>query len=478
MNGFKQLNSLRNSLRKTGGMIAVLFALTVTSQVQAISKQALQAGLPSLAPMLEKTTAAVVNIRVTKRIQTSTQFPFNPDNLPDEVRRFFDSRPDLIPRNQQRPFATGAGSGVIIDGEQGYIVTNHHVVDNATSISVQLSDQRVIEATLIGSDQATDIALLQIDGTDLVDIQVADIETVQVGDYVVAIGNPFGIGQTVTSGIVSALGRAGLNNQNYEDFIQTDAAINVGNSGGALVDLEGRLVGINTAIISGNGGGSNGIGFAVPVDMVARVIDHLERDGEVRRGLLGVTIATVSPEMTLALGVDQKEGAIVTSVLPDSAAERAGVVVSDIIVEIDGRAIDSSRELRNTVGLMRQGKEVDLVLYRNGDRKVLKATIGGADGQAVAAIENDISPQPSGIQLRPVTPEDGASNAGLQVESLESGSRFARVGLQERDVIIEANRRPVPDLDSFNSALENSERFTALTILREGRQMLLFVPRA
>lgn len=467
--------------RVSGRTCVLLLALFLSNYSQAISKEALQAGLPSLAPMLEQTTPAVVNIRVTKRVPTSTQFSFGGENVPDEVRRFFENRPDLRPRGrQQQPFATGAGSGVIINSEQGYIITNHHVVEGASNISVQLQDQRVIEATLVGSDQATDIALLQIDAEGLAQVDFAEIESVQVGDYVLAIGNPFGIGQTVTSGIVSALGRAGLNNQNYEDFIQTDAAINVGNSGGALVDLEGRLVGINTAIISGNGGGSNGIGFAVPVDMVARVIDHLERDGEVRRGILGVTIATATPEISESLGVDLQEGAIVTSVLANSAAEKAGVQVSDIIVEIDGRAIDSSRELRNTVGLMRQGKEVDLVLYRDGVRETLKTTIGGAEGELVAdSTESAQNSGLAGVRLRKVNPsDDGVSQPGLLVEEVEPSSRALQAGLQEGDVIVEVNRKSVASTDSLNSAIEGSDRFSAVKVVREGRQMLLFLPRA
>lgn len=466
--------------RISGTSLILLVTLFLSNYSQAISKEALAAGLPSLAPMLEQTTPAVVNIRVVKRVPTSTQFSFGGENVPDEVRRFFESRPDLRPRGRQQPYSTGAGSGVIIDSDEGYIITNHHVVDGANSISVQLQDQRVIEATLIGSDQATDIALLRIDAENLAEVQFAEIESVQVGDYVLAIGNPFGIGQTVTSGIVSALGRAGLNNQNYEDFIQTDAAINVGNSGGALVDLEGRLVGINTAIISGNGGGSNGIGFAVPIDMVARVIDHLERDGEVRRGILGVTIATATPEISESLGVDLQEGAIVTSVLEDSAAEQAGVQVSDIIVEIDGRAIDSSRELRNTVGLMRQGKQVDLVLYRDGVKKTLKTTIGSAEGEVVASSADlDEELGLAGVRLRAVNPgPDSAGQAGLRVEELDPSSRAVQAGLQEGDVIVEVNRKSVASIDSLSSAIAGNDRFSAVTVIREGRQMLLFLPRA
>jgi serine protease DegQ len=466
------------SVRRSSGLLVLLLTMLMSNFSYGISKEALQAGFPSLAPMLEKSTQAVVNIRVTKRIPANAEFSLG-ENVPNEVRRFFESRPDLMPRNRQQPLAIGAGSGVIIDAEQGYIITNHHVVDGASNISVQLSDQRVIEASLIGSDQATDIALLQIPGDDLVDIKLADIKSVQVGDYVVAIGNPFGIGQTVTSGIVSALGRAGLNNQNYEDFIQTDASINVGNSGGALVDLEGRLVGINTAIISDNGGGSNGIGFAVPSDMVARVIEHLQRDGEVRRGILGVTIATATPEIIASLGVDLQEGAIVTSVLRDSAAQRAGVQVSDIIVEIDGRPIDNSRELRNTVGLLRQGKEVDLVLYRNGEKTTLQTTIGGTDPLLVSEeVGAGLNQTLSGARLRSVTPtSDGIVEPGLLVEQIDSRSQAALAGLQEGDIIVQVNRVSVSSLDSFNAAIQDSDRFSAVTVVREERQMLLFIPR-
>jgi serine protease DegQ len=466
------------SVRRSSGLLVLLLTMLMSNFSYGISKEALQAGFPSLAPMLEKSTQAVVNIRVTKRIPANAEFSLG-ENVPNEVRRFFESRPDLMPRNRQQPLAIGAGSGVIIDAEQGYIITNHHVVDGASNISVQLSDQRVIEASLIGSDQATDIALLQIPGDDLVDIKLADIESVQVGDYVVAIGNPFGIGQTVTSGIVSALGRAGLNNQNYEDFIQTDASINVGNSGGALVDLEGRLVGINTAIISDNGGGSNGIGFAVPSDMVARVIEHLQRDGEVRRGILGVTIATATPEIIASLGVDLQEGAIVTSVLRDSAAQRAGVQVSDIIVEIDGRPIDNSRELRNTVGLLRQGKEVDLVLYRNGEKTTLQTTIGGTDPLLVSEeVGAGLNQTLSGARLRSVAPtSDGIVEPGLLVEQIDSRSQAALAGLQEGDIIVQVNRVSVSSLDSFNAAIQDSDRFSAVTVVREERQMLLFIPR-
>ena len=241
---------------------------------------------------------------------------------------------------------------------------------------MRLSDDRSLRAKLLGSDPGTDIALLQVEAENLVEIDFADVSTVAVGDYVVAIGNPFGIGQTVTSGIVSALGRAGIKNDNYEDFIQIDAAINRGNFGGALVDMEGRFIGVNTAIISGSGG-SNGIGFAVPTDMVATVMEHLRRDGEVRRGLLGVTIADATPDIVAALDVEVDYGAVVTSVMPDSAADKAGVQVSDVIVGIDGEEVHGSKQLRNRVGLMLQEQQVELALYRNGKRETCKPGSGG-----------------------------------------------------------------------------------------------------
>jgi len=446
------------------------------SQVHAISTEALQQGIPTLAPMLESVTPAVVSIRVAKTLPASSHLFFNGDQLPDEARRYFQDIPNLNREGPRRPYATGAGSGVIVDAGRGYVITNHHVIDGAASINVQLSDGRALQAVLLGSDENTDVALLQIEADDLVDIEFADTDTVQVGDYVVAIGNPFGIGQTVTAGIVSALGRTGLNNNNYEDFIQTDAAINLGNSGGALVDMEGRMIGINSAIISGNGG-SNGIGFAVPADMVSAVMEHLERDGEVRRGLLGVTITDVTPDVQAALVVSIEAGALVTGVMPDSAADQAGIRISDVIVQIDGRSVGGSRELRNIVGLLRRDQQVELVLYREGEALTLDATIGAADDRRVAGAGRPaLSSEYHGAQLRGLASNgNSAAQAGVEVVSVQAQSRAWAAGLRPGDVIIEVNRRPISDLPAFNSALENLDQIAALTVLREDRHMLLFL---
>ncbi len=445
-----------------------------SGMASAVSLEALQQGIPTLAPMLESVTPAVVNIRVTKAIPTSNQYLFEGDRIPEELRKYFEN----VPRSQRRqPFAMGAGSGVIVDSEAGFIVTNHHVIDDAANITVQLNDGRVLEAQLIGSDANTDVALLKVEAEDLVEIELADIDSVHVGDFVVAIGNPFGIGQTVTSGIVSALGRNGLNTDNYEDFIQTDAAINVGNSGGALVDLEGRLIGVNTAIISGNGGG-NGIGFAVPADMVGTVIGHLERDGEVRRGMLGVTVSSVTPEVREALAMTVEQGAVVTSVLPGSAAEQAGLEISDVIVEIDGEAVTSSRELRNIIGLLRRNQDVSLRLYRNGEAMTVSAVIGDQEGAAaIAGGAPANSGRFRGADLRNIEPDDEITlEAGVMVNEVDPSSRSWAAGLRPGDVIVEVNRQPVSELDDFNGAIADSSRFTAITAEREDRRVLLLVP--
>ena len=466
---------------RSGKLLTIVALMLLAAQVQAISTAALQQGIPSLAPMLEQVTPAVVSISVSKAMPTAGRYFFNGKELPEGARRFFGEVPDLTNEVPQWSYATGAGSGVIVDAAEGLIITNHHVVADASQITVWLNDDRSLRAKLLGSDPGTDVALLQVEAEDLVEIDFADVSTVAVGDYVVAIGNPFGIGQTVTSGIVSALGRAGINNDNYEDFIQTDAAINQGNSGGALVDMEGRLIGINTAIISGSGG-SNGIGFAVPTDMVATVMEHLRRDGEVRRGLLGVTIADATPDIVAALDVEVDYGAVVTSVMPDSAADMAGVQVSDVIVGVDGEEVNGSRQLRNRVGLMLQEQQVELALYRNGKRETLQARIGGSSGQAIAAGSLDAANKEfRGAVLETTRSRNPHSKQGVEVVSLsQSGDSWA-AGLREGDVIIEVNRRQIADLEAFNAATSasaegSSGSITALTIIREGRRMLLFLP--
>jgi Do/DeqQ family serine protease len=323
------------------------------------------AGVPTLAPVLETATPAVVNIAVLSQAPLE-QNPLLRDPF---FRRFFD-----VPQAQRgAPVRRSAGSGVIVDARVGYVLTNHHVVANAVRVSVTLKDRRTFEARLVGSDPATDIAVLKIDADRLTALPFADSNALRVGDYVVAIGNPFGLGQTVTSGIVSALGR-GLGQEGYEDFIQTDASINPGNSGGALIDLQGRLVGINSAIVA-PAGGNVGIGFAVPSNMARAVMDQLIEHGEVRRGRLGVRIQDVTPEIAEALGLAEVRGALVADVDAGSAAQRAGLQARDVVVAVDGQPVDDVSDLRNTVGLVPLGKSVELDILRDGRRRSVQVRV-------------------------------------------------------------------------------------------------------
>ncbi len=323
-------------------------------------------GLPTLAPVLEGVTPGVVNISVLSR-QPQEENPLMRDPF---FRRFF----NLPEQPRDTPPRMSAGSGVIVDPRKGYVLTNHHVIQNASEIMVTLKDRRRLKASLIGTDPATDIAVLKIEASDLVALPLGDSDALKVGDFVIAVGNPFGLGQTVTSGIVSALGRGGLNIEGYEDFIQTDASINPGNSGGALVDLRGQLIGINTAIIA-PAGGNVGIGFAIPTNMVKAVMDQLIRYGEVRRGQLGVVVQDVTPDIAHALGMERLTGAMITRVNKGSAAEAAGLKTGDVIVEMNGKVIEDASDLRNRVGLVPTGERLELSVNRNGKLITLRATV-------------------------------------------------------------------------------------------------------
>lgn len=348
--------------RVRAALAAVMVAVTMGSAAPA--QTALPPavnGVTTIAPMLATVTPAVVNIAVTQRAPQVD----NPLLRDPFFRRFFNipDQPQGRPRNS-------AGSGVIVDAARGYVITNHHVVANGQDITVTLKDRRQFKARLVGSDSATDIAVLKIDARNLTALSWGDSDRLQVGDFVVAIGNPFGLGQTVTSGIVSALGRSGLRVEGYEDFIQTDASINPGNSGGALVSFGGELVGINTAII-GPAGGSVGIGFAVPVSIVRAVMDQIIEYGEVRRGRLGVALQDLTPDLAESLNMTGDEGALIAAVEQGSPAERAGVRSGDVVVAVDGRPIRSATDLRNRVGLIRAGSPVNLEVLRSGGRRTL-----------------------------------------------------------------------------------------------------------
>jgi len=331
--------------------------------------------VPSLAPMLSRVTPGVVNIAVRGKVKSENpllQDPF--------FRRFF----NLPQRQQTEERETQAtGSGVIVDAAQGYVLTNGHVVDNATRIEVTTKDNHRLTAKLVGRDTETDIALLQIPSQNLVAVPMGDSDRLQVGDFVLAVGNPFGLGQTVTSGIVSALGRSGLGIEGYEDFIQTDASINPGNSGGPLVNLQGQVVGINTAILA-PGGGNIGIGFAVPINMARRVMDQILRYGEVKRGRIGVAIQDLTPELAQAMNTKQTNGAVIARVESGSPAEQAGLKTGDLVVAVNGTVVHSGTQLRNMIGLARIGDQVTLTLDRRGSESTVAVRIDPA-GTAAAA---------------------------------------------------------------------------------------------
>ncbi len=470
----RSVNRYQAIRRVLPGFAVILCAMLAVLSVQA-EEPTYNNRMPSLAPMLETVTPAVVNISVTRSEQVPDMMRFFNER---DLRRFFFDGPPAEERQQpQTRRSRGAGSGVIVDAGQGYIVTNHHVVVNADSVTVGLQDGRQYEAEIVGSDARTDLALLRIEAGNLQDLGFADIDQLRVGDYVVAIGNPFGIGQTVTSGIVSALGRAGINQENYEDFIQTDAAINVGNSGGALVDLNGRLVGINTAIISGSGT-SAGVGFAVPVDMVATVIAHLERDGVVRRGQLGVMIRDYTPAMEESLGLGAERGALVTQVAPGTAAEEAGVQVSDLVVGINGRAVNNGRDLRNAVGLTRLNEPMTLDVYRDGERIRIETVIRGADEIAAADGEDQSAAgrRLDDARFHGARLGDAGERGGVEVLDVAQQSRAAAGGLRPGDVITQVNRRAVGSLREFNEHVGQLSGVVALTVLRDDQQLLVVLP--
>jgi serine protease Do/serine protease DegQ len=420
--------------------------------------------LPTLAPVVNEVTPAVVNISVVTR----SPLEDNPLFRDPFFRRFF-NLPDRPQRQEQ-----ASGSGVIVDAAHGYVLTNHHVIKDAEQVIVTLKDRRQFQARLVGTDPGTDVAVLQIQSQNLTALKFGDSDQLNVGDYVIAIGNPFGIGQTVTSGIVSALGRTGLSAEGYENFIQTDASINPGNSGGALVNLRGELIGINSAII-GPSGGNVGIGFAVPSNMARTVMNQIVRYGEVRRGRLGVEMADLSPALAKKLGVNVLEGAVVANVQAGSPAEKAGLRERDIVVAMNGRPIHSAAELRARLGLTPIGEEVELRVQRAGAVRVLHARIEAPQkftesaGQAV--------PQLPGMRV--VEIERGSPLyqriQGLVVASVEQDSSAWHAGLRPGDIIYAVNRRRVRTLAEFQKALRSAERGYALSLLRGDSELTIAI---
>ena len=420
--------------------------------------------MPSLAPMIKRVSPAVVNIGTRGTVkERGERNPLLDDPF---FRRFFDAPPDGA-QPRERPFQS-AGSGVIIDAKAGHIVTNAHVVENASEITVTLQDGRDLKAEVVGSDAPSDVALLKVNPENLTQIALGDSDRLEVGDFVVAIGNPFGLQHTVTSGIVSGLGRTGINADSFENFIQTDASINPGNSGGALVNLRGELIGINSAILS-RSGGNIGIGFAIPTNMARSVLDQLIRFGSVKRGLLGVNIAPVTPDVAQALGLATAAGALVTQVVESSAAEKAGIRAGDVITAVNGRAVKSHTELRNAIGLLRVGEKVEIALLRDAQARKVTALIEEPKGAAAAPAAPPASDkEPAHRGLTGAVLADAPEAGGVLVRSVAPGSAAAAAGLRSDDVIVAANRARITNLAQLREAAKGAASLV-LNVRRGGR---------
>jgi len=438
--------------------------------------------LPSLAPMLEKVMPSVVSINVEGSTTVNTlrmppqfqQFygedsPFCRNGSPFQGSPLCQAGPDGQLQGTQQNFQA-LGAGVVIDTAKGYVVTNNHVVDNANKIQVKLSDGRRYDAKVIGKDMRSDIALLQLkDFKKLTAIKMADSDQLRVGDYAIAIGNPYGLGETATSGIVSALGRSGLNIENYENFIQTDAAINRGNSGGALVNLNGELIGINTAILAPDGG-NIGIGFAIPSNMVKNLTAQMVEFGQVKRGELGIKGAELNSELAKAMKIDSQRGAFVSEVMPKSSAAKSGIKAGDVIVTMNGKAISSFASFRAEIGTLPIGSKIALGIIRDGKPITLDATLEQSTQTQVES--GNIY---TGIEGAELSNTQIGAQKGIKVDNVKDGSAAARIGLKKGDVILGINQQPIQNLGELRKILDSSPPVLAFNIQRGENQLYLLM---
>lgn len=440
------------------GLVFIIpLGLLITQQADSRVPSSNNQTLPTLAPMLKRTMPAVVKIGTVSYREVPNN-PFYNDPL---FRFFFEGG------GQQRQESQGLGSGVIIDAGKGYILTNQHVISGAQEIKVTLSDDREFNARVLGTDQETDLALIQIPAEQLQEVPRADSDQLQVGDYAVAIGNPFGLRHTATLGIISALGRTGIG-RGIENYIQTDAPINPGNSGGALVNLNGELVGINTMIFSQTGG-NIGIGFAIPINMAYDVMEQLLEFGEVQRGRLGVVTQDITAELAKAFDLPDARGAVVTQIARNSPADTAGLRPGDVIVEADGKNVENSRALRNRIGLSRLGEVLELVVIRDGRRILIKPKL--ADQPPTEVTGAELHAKLAGANFTLATPAGGryGSFLGIAVAAVQQNSAAWKAGLRAGDLILEVNQSQVRDINDLRSAIDERD-LKLLMLVQRGRR--------
>ena len=453
-----------NKLIKT----ILISTILLSSSVFSNNSKLFSSGVPSLAPMLESVTPAVVNIYTISENEQRNQLIDDPF-----LRKFFNIPNQQKSRKRNR---SGLGSGVIINSKKGYVITNNHVIAKAKDIKVKLHDGREFKAKLVGADPASDIAIIQIKPENLTAIKFSNSEKLRVGDFVVAIGNPFGIGQTVTSGIVSALGRSGLGIEAYENFIQTDASINPGNSGGALVNLRGELVGINTAIIGSRGAsaGSVGIGLAIPVNMALDITDQLLKYGEVKRGYLGVSAQNLTDDLSKAFGVETNRGAIITRVQKDSPADLSGIKVGDVVTKINNKAIENAASMRNKIGLLKINSTITLQINRKGKVLTKKVRIVEPD---TAKIKNlKLNPRLSGVifgDIKKNMPEYGKV-IGIKIMKMRKDSKAFSVGIRPNDIVLSINNIPVQSLKDLEIVANNNDELV-LHVQRQNRTAFILL---
>jgi serine protease Do len=451
------------------GRLTLSSSQAQTPQIQASAASA----LPDFSALVEQNGPAVVNISTTTApVRTQMQLPQIPGDPGDQIQEFF--RRFQIPMPQGDAIRKGVGSGFIVSAD-GYILTNAHVVDDANEVTVKLTDNREFKAKVIGVDRRTDVALVKIDAKNLPTVRIGDASKARVGQWVAAIGSPFGLENTVTAGIISAKSRS-LPDETYVPFIQTDVAINPGNSGGPLFNMAGEVIGINSQIYSRTGG-YMGLSFAVPIEVAMKVKSDLQKYGKVSRGRLGVTIQGVSQELADSFGLKKAQGALVSAVEARSPADKAGIKTGDIILAVDGRDIENSIDLPRVIGETRPGTTVNLKVWRQGDTKELRASLGEAPAEKVARADSESKAKPSklGLAVRPLTEEERKqieAEGGLLVEQSEGPA--ARAGVQAGDVILAFNNQPVKSVDQLRRLVDRSRGSIALLIQREGNK--IYVP--